>query len=367
MKIAAIDPIVVKIPFTHYGPPAGFGGRAWDTLDYLLVRVESDDGLVGWGEAFGYNIIPSTAAAIEHVIKPLVLGKDAADIRAPVDQLKRDIHIFGRAGSLQFGVSGLDIALWDLLGKRAGLPVAQLLGGVRTGQVPVYASLMKYRDPELVTAASRRCLGSGFEDIKLHETTVEAVRACREAAPDAEVMLDVNCAWTPGEAASMVRDLEPFDLAWLEEPVWPPEDHAALAALRRMGEVPIAAGENAGNAAGIQQLLSRGAVDIVQPSVTKVGGISEMWQAAVAAEAANVRLAPHSPYFGPGLLATLQIAAAARPDTVVEWFFVDLEAPLYPTLSPSAGRIELPQEAGLGADPDHDVVAEYRVPATWKV
>lgn len=364
MKIGSIDPIIVKIPFSHYGPPSGFGGRAWDTLDYLLVRVESDDGAVGWGEAFGYNIIPSTAAAIEHVVKPLVLGKDAADIRAVVDQLKRDIHIFGRAGSLQFAVSGLDIALWDMLGKRAGLPLAQLLGGVRNSEVPVYASLMKYQDPELVTAASQRCLESGFNDIKLHETTVEAVGACREAAADAEIMLDVNCAWTPDEAAGMVRDLAPFGLAWLEEPVWPPEDHAALAELRRVGDVPIAAGENAGNAAGIQQLLSRGAVDIVQPSVTKVGGISEMWQAAVAAEAANVRLAPHSPYFGPGLLATLQLAAAARSDTVVEWFFVDLEAPLYPMLAPTDGRIVLPQEPGLGADPDHDVVAEYRVTAT---
>src|SRR5260221_6153434 len=141
-------------------------------------------------------------------------------------------------------------------------------------------------------------------------------------------MLATNCPWSLNEAQAMARRLEPHDLFWLEEPIWPPEDFAALAQLRATGGMPIAAGENAGSALQFVQMFAAGALDYAQPSVTKIGAIGEMRKVLALAEAANVTAVPHSPYFGPGLLATLEILAAAPQEMLGERLYVGLEASL---------------------------------------
>jgi L-alanine-DL-glutamate epimerase-like enolase superfamily enzyme len=364
MKIERLEAIPIAIPFHHDGPPAGFGGTTWTTCNYLLVRVETTGGLIGYGEAFGYNVIPATKAAIEHTIAPLVVGRNCADIGALMESLKRPLHIFGRSGPVQFGLSGLDMALWDIAGKAAGLPVARLLGGGGRASVPAYASMLRLFDPKHVAAACEKTVAKGFKSIKLHEVAVENVIAARRAAGSGtELMLDVNCAWLEDEAIGVARQLADCRLKWLEEPIWPPENLAALARVRLEGGIPLAAGENVANSFAFRDLAASPALNYLQPSVTKVGGISEFVRIGSLADLAGKRLAPHSPYFGPGLLATLQMASVFPHIEAVEYFGVELETPIFMGvgLPGSNGEIAIPSGPGLGADPDPDVIARYRV------
>jgi len=363
MKITKIEAIPVAIPYRHGGPDAGWGGGSWKTLNYLIVKVETDAGITGYGEAFGYNAIPATRTAIETMVAPLILGRDPLAINALHDELSLMLHIFGRYGITMFALSGLDIALWDIAGKAAGQPLHRLLGGARRQTVPVYASLLKYRDPAIVARLTKEALGKGYKFIKLHESTVPPVEAARQAAgEDVPIMLDVNCVWNPREADAMADALGPSNLHWLEEPIWPPENFSALAELRVSRGIPIASGENACTVWQFRQMFDEGAVDYAQPSVTKVGGITEFRKIQALAETFNVRLAPHSPYFGPGFLATLHLIAAAREIESIERFYVDLDACMFGGATvPANGELEVPRGAGLGYDPDPEFIAKYRV------
>src|SRR5581483_12038825 len=199
MNIASIDTILLRIPYTAGGSAdaAAWGGQAWQTADMLLVKVTTDDGFVGWGEAFGYNAIPATRAAIEQMIAPLCIGRDASNIEGLMQELQQKLHIFGRGGPVVFGLSGIDIALWDIAGKAAGLPLHRLLGGCRAPRLPCYASLIRYSEPKRVAANVERAVEQGFRYVKLHEIEVAPTAAARDAAgEDVGIMLDVNCPWT---------------------------------------------------------------------------------------------------------------------------------------------------------------------------
>ena len=362
MKISRVETTVVKIPYRHGGPPTGFGGRVWTTLDTLLVRVDTDAGITGWGEAFGYNVIPATKAAIDELIGPLVIGRDAAAIADLSREVQRTLHNFGRGGPVIYGVSGIDIALWDIAGKAAQQPLHRLLGRAGRDAIPAYASLMRYGDPELVASKTGEAVERGYRYVKLHERDVATVRAAREAAgAEVAIMLDTNCPWTVSEAVAMAHALDPYHLYWLEEPVWPPEDYAGLAEVRRATRIPIAAGENAGGVTDLTHMMDARAVNYVQPSVTKIGGVSAMSAVLTLAASREVAVVPHAPDFGPGLLATLHVLAAAPAPPLFERLYVDLDASLFGTfVDPAEGRLRVPDGPGLGVDPDPGVVARFR-------
>jgi L-alanine-DL-glutamate epimerase-like enolase superfamily enzyme len=361
VKITSIDSISVKMPFTFGARPGGFAGR-WSTNNILLVKVETDAGITGWGEAFCYNCTDAVKGAIHSMVAPLAVGRDARDIARLSRDLQRELHLFGRYGITIFALSGLDIALWDIAGKAAGLPLHRLLGGAGQTTLPAYASLLKYKDPERVAARTKLAIQQGYRHIKLHETEEPEVRAAREAAGhDIKIMVDTNCPWTPEEARHMTLKLRPYDLHWLEEPIFPPEDFQALARLRTETGVAMAAGENNCTSFQFRDMFAAGAVDYAQPSVTKVGGVTEFLKVAALADAAGVTVMPHSPYFGPGFLATLQLAAArSQPGGMIERYHMDLEASLYGRLiEPVDGSFAVPQGPGLGCDPDPDVLKTY--------
>jgi L-alanine-DL-glutamate epimerase-like enolase superfamily enzyme len=174
------------------------------------------------------------------------------------------------------------------------------------------------------------------------------------------VAVDVNCAWSAEFVEQNRARLEALRLAWLEEPVFPPEDYAALAGLRGR-PAPIAAGENWTTARQCEEALAAGAVDILQPSVTKVGGVSEYVRAIDAAVAAGVAVMPHSPYFGPGFFAGLQVAGARPQVQALEYNFVKPEAWLADVEGlRRGGRIAIPQGPGIGFEPDWAVMRRYR-------
>lgn len=362
MKIATVESISIKIPFTFGGAPTGYGGRNWTTNNILLVKVQTDTGITGWGEAFCYGCTDAVRAALHSMIEPIVVGRDARDIARLSRDLQQALHLFGRYGITIFALSGLDIALWDIAAKSAGQPLHRLLGGAGQTSLPAYASLLKYRDPERVAARTKQARDQGYRYIKLHETEEAEVRAAREAAGNGvPIMVDTNCPWTPEEARQMTLKLRPYDLHWLEEPIFPPEDFQAIARLRQGTGVPIAAGENNCTSFQFRDMLAAGAVDYAQPSVTKVGGVTEFLKIATLADAAGVTLMPHSPYFGPGFLATLQLTAArGQPGALVERYHMDLEASLYgKLLDPVDGAFTVPDAPGLGCEPNPDVIRSY--------
>jgi D-galactarolactone cycloisomerase len=369
MKIRSVESSVLAIPCDMGGPPPAFAGKPWTHLEILLVRVETEDGLVGWGEAFGHTAIPATRAALDTIVAPLVVGRDAADIRKLSRDVLQAVHLLGRNGPFVYAFSGVEIALWDLLGKRSGQPLHALLGGSRHSDLDAYASLLRYGDSALVERNTAAACAAGFRHVKLHEVTREHTLAAINApgAGSARIMLDVNCAWSVPEAVQMADSLADDGLMWLEEPVWPPEDCAGLAQVRHRG-IAISAGENVAGLFGFKSLIEAGAIDIAQPSVTKIGGIGETLRVIDLCEAHGIAVAPHSPYFGPGFVATVHIAAARVERPMVEMLWLEMEAnPFDPWVRASGGRVPVPQGPGLGCDPDPGLLARYAMGESHRI
>jgi L-alanine-DL-glutamate epimerase-like enolase superfamily enzyme len=363
MKITRIEAIPLRIPFTTGGPSGVGVWGAGQAVDSLIVSVTTDTGVVGWGEAFGFKTIPAIKVAIDTVLAPDCVGRDATQIGRLMLDLQKKFHVFGRSGALMYGLSAIDIALWDIAGKAANKPVYQLLGGSDASSLSAYASLTRYADPELVAKNVTRALSGGYRHLKLHEIDVNCVRAAREAAgDDIEIMLDVNCPWSVREALDIAKKLRPLNLRWLEEPVWPPENYSGLARVRQEAGIPIAAGENASTTMDFQHLLETKAVDFIQPSPAKMGGITELAKVFALANANNTTVKVHTFYDGPGLLAAIHASAAlGGPDAWVEWRYFDLEAQLYgEAIIPKKGAIAVPQAPGLGLEPSTDVIRKYR-------
>lgn len=364
MLIAKVEPFPVRIPFKRgsRSAPAAWGDKDLPAADSLLVKVTTDQGLEGWGEAFGFRAVTSAKLAIEELIAPLCIGRDAARIAPLMVDIQKKLHVFGRSGPLMYALSAVDIALWDIAGKVADAPLHRLLGGAGAADLPCYASLVRFSDPALVRANIRRAIEAGFRSLKLHEVELPAIQAAREeAGPDVEIMLDVNCAWTLNEARARAEELKEVRLKWLEEPIWPPENYDGLATLRRTSGIPIAAGENASTLLEFERLMAAGAVDFVQPSPAKAGGVTELCKVFPLAAIHNVAVMPHTFYDGPGLLAAIHATAAlGTGESMIEWRCFDLEAQLYGgALIPEHGRISVPRGPGLGFDPDRNVVRDY--------
>jgi D-galactarolactone cycloisomerase len=365
MKITRVEPILVALPYEHGAPkPERTGMGTWETQDILFVRVDTDAGFTGWGEAFSNASTPVTIPAISEVIAALALGRDPTDIDALMFDLTRRCQSMGGAGPVAFALSGLDIALWDIAGKIKGQPVWKLLGGAARKSVPAYASLFRLRTPEHVTNVVRRAVERGYRHIKLHEHTIEALAAARKAAgPDVALMVDTNCTWTSEEEIiAFCAEAEPYDVTWLEEPFYPADDHAAMARIREKVRIPLAGGENLGNLNDVRWAVDLRAVDIVQPSIAKIGGITELRRALAYAASRNTRAVPHSPYVGPALAAALHVIAAMPQEVVCEHRFCDLAAsPIGDCVISKNGALAIPQGPGLGFEVDQAIVAKYRV------
>ena len=362
MRIERVAAIPLSIPYTYGASGYTLGSQHAQVLDFCLVRVETADGVVGWGDAFAYSSRTAVTAAVRDMVAPLAVGRDDGDIGALMRDLQQKLHIFGRYGITLHALSGLDIALWDIAAKRAGRPLWQLIGGSARDTLPAYASLLRYGEPDLVARHAARAVGEGFAAIKLHEIDETAIAAARAAVPGSvPLMFDVNCPWTEAQAVDIGLRLRAHAPEWLEEPVFPPEDFAALARVRKATGLPLAAGENWCTAVQFRQALEAGAVDIVQPSVAKVSGVSEFLAVLDLAHERGARVAPHSPYFGPGALATLHLLTRLPEPAWFELFYLDAEAALFAeALEPIAGRMRVPQGPGLGCDPDPAVVERYR-------
>lgn len=362
-RIVSAEVMELSIPFDDPGKGEGLFEGAWTAHDFALLKVVTDDGYVGWGEGFSYFCRATVATLMRQSIAPALIGRDPADIEAILGDLRQKLHIIGRYGITMFAISAADIALNDLNAKVAGVSLAEHLGDRNREDAPAYASLIRYADTGLVGELSAKAAAEGYGMIKLHEIELQHVEAARAAiGPDIALTDDVNCNWTEAHTNNWARALRDIDLLWLEEPIFPPEDFAALARLRQSTGLAIATGENLCTAQQFGELINAGGADYVQPSVTKIGGLAETMETRRLTAAAGLKTAHHAPYFGPGALATLHCLGAAPSEEYFEYLYVDREASLYgDALTPTSGRIAIPNGPGLGVEPDDEVIAKYRV------
>lgn len=285
--------------------------------DAVLVRVETDEGHVGWGEAHHGRCPGAVAKLIDTTMKELVVGFDAHDVSgvwARVYKMQLASHGMGAAAAL--ALSGIDMALWDLKCQATGLPLHQLLGG-SAKPIKAYAGgiALGWQEPALLAQEALRHVADGYRALKLRmgDTPVRdiaRVRAVREAVGDEiDILTDANTAYTLDDVRRVMPAFEECAVGWLEEP-FPPQDRRAYAAAAKLGRVPLAAGENHFTRYEFATLLEDGAVQFVQPDLSKTGGVTESMRIAAMASAQKLTVNPHTSATAINMATTIQFLCA---------------------------------------------------------
>jgi L-alanine-DL-glutamate epimerase-like enolase superfamily enzyme len=304
----------------HSGTIAPFRFLGW-----LVVEIETADGTIGIGNA---ALAPhAVKTVIDTYLRPLLIGQDPLDTEYLWQSMYRRTMAYGRKGVGMTAISAIDLALWDLKGKRLGQPVFRLLGGRTKAQIPVYASRLYSQPLDDLRREARAYLDQGFRAMKLRfgwgprdgaagmAKNLALIGALRETVGDAvELMADCYMGWSLEYARRMVRLLEPFNLRWLEEPLIP-DDIAGYAELRAMGRVPIAGGEHEFTLRGFRQLIDARAIDVAQFDVNRVGGITAARKIADLCEAYDVAVVPHA-----GQLHNYHIVLSSYAAPMAEYF-----------------------------------------------
>jgi L-alanine-DL-glutamate epimerase-like enolase superfamily enzyme len=361
MKITDVQAIPMKIPQKmKFTPPAK--GFNTESDGHVLVKVFTDEGIVGLGEAWRLTI-RAVSTFIEEALKPRLLGEDPRRIEALWHKMYVDTFRYGRKGLVLNSISGVEIALWDILGKAYGVPVYQLLGGAYWESIRAYASLPPYAHPEEVAADAASFVEEGYHFIKLHQRDLESIEKTREAIGTyPELAVDVNGCWTPREAVAMVNQMETFNLRWLEEPVYPMDDYDGLRYVREHTNILIASGENEYTHYGFKTLLEKKSVDLLQPDVTKSGGLLCCRKILAMAESWNYQLIPHSFYYGPGVAATAHFVMANPLSNEMEIHAIPLTMDyITPNFRPKKGIIQVSNNPGLGIEINEEVVEKCRI------
>ncbi len=339
---------------------------------HTLVTVHTDEGLVGLGSVFTNDALVQASLK---VLEPLYLGENALEPERISEKLHQNMFWLGRGGSITHAISGIDIALWDLLGKTTGQPVGRLLGGRYRERVQPYASLLM-DEPEKLRDHLLSVKAQGFRAFKIgwgpfgrrNQATDEAiVRAAREAVgPDSRLMVDAggsDAHWTNGYkwALNTSKMLADYDVHWFEEALDPDalDDYVKL---REHSPVPISGGEVLTRRQSFQPFLEARAFDIIQPDVTKVGGISEERRIAWMAQEHGIRFIPHGWNTAVGLAADLHLASAFPGTDLVEYLtgspFID-EITVGGWQLDADGMLAIPDSPGLGLELNPDAVAKY--------
>ncbi len=385
MKITSVLATWVHVPIPYERQHVSDFGRI-ASFDSVLVKVETDDGLVGWGEAkagvgsaaSGYGL----AAIINRDLAPLLVAQDPRDVsrlwdvmyNTPREGFALDRgHVLpqlGRRGLSISAIAGVDIALWDLLGKSLGAPVWRLLGGRRAERMPAYASggwadearigeqLLGYVEQGGFRAVKMRV---GVMDGEPHRSAAR-VRAARTAlGPDVKLMADAHGTWTVAEAKAFCRMVEDCDLYWLEEPVTA-DDKTGLAEVRRASTVPIATGESEFTRHDFREIAELRAADVLQPDLAIAGGITEGVRIGAIASAYNLRLAPHLWSGAPAFAAGVALAASQSAGFILEYSLGAnplLHELVHEKFAVVDGQLEVPDRPGLGIVIDEGFVRRH--------
>ena len=376
MKITAVRTHILEAALSQ---PFAYS-RAWyDTRTAMVVEIETDDGLIGWGECYGPARI--TAAVVQSIALWLI-GEDPLRTDFLWQMIYARLRDHGQKGAVIEGLSGIDIALWDIKGKHFGVPAHRLLGGPLRGEVQAYATGLYRRksgDPlRYLAEEAAGYVAEGFKAVKLKvgfgvEEDAAVTRAVREAiGPDIALMVDANHAYDAVAAIRLGRMIEAHDIGWFEEPV-PPEDVAGYRAVKAAISIPIAGGECEFTRFGFRDLLVSRAIDIIQPDTCAAGGLSECKKIADMAEAFGVRYNPHVWGTGIAIAASLQLLAVLPSHTPSSLAPVEpmlefdrTEHPIRQSLlvqpiEHTKGVVRIPDGPGLGIEVDREALARFAV------
>lgn len=367
MKIRAVHAQAISIPLPK---PVADAVRLITHRDHLIVTIETEDGPSGLGFALGYDSSLAMIQLIDAIYRPILVGANALDTEHLWSEMYRQSIQAGRRGAALRAISAIDIALWDLRGKAAKLPVMELLG-VHTRKMRCYATGGYYREGQSIDDLVREAgavFSQGFTAIKLKVGKLSAsedaarVGAVRQAYGDnVDILLDANGGWKSApEAISAMHRLEEFHPYWIEEPVRA-DNLAAMARIAEALDVPVATGELEATRWAFAQLVEQKAADIVQPDATVCGGVSEWLKIAHYAAALDVPVAPHYHWdFHTQLCATI-------PNCVfIEYFLASSGVKMFDSLlaepmKPKDGYIEPRTEPGFGIELIQEEVDRYRI------
>ncbi|MBO0779402.1 MAG: mandelate racemase/muconate lactonizing enzyme family protein [Ktedonobacteraceae bacterium] len=370
MKITDVEAIPLRLPYVD-------GDRCDGTQDALIIRVHTDEGLVGLGEV---DSSPTVAKAIIDAppshslargLRDILLGQDPFDVQMLWRKMVEGTIYFGRAGAALQAISGVDIALWDIVGQATGQPIHKFLGGSYRDRVRVYASAIMPETVKEVHEQVNYLADEGYTAIKLgwgplgrvsENLDIELVRAARAAAGSNDLMIDIGLVWDAAQATRMARRFEEFNLFWLEEPL-PPDDLAGYAKLADSVDIRIAAGEQETTYQGFIDLIEKGHVDVVQPDLARAGGLTPAVRLAQYAYDHNILCVPHA--FSTGILvaASLHYVASMPHGRLAE--FTVSESPIArdllaePFQLETDGTVRVPQTPGLGIKVNEEVLRRY--------
>ena len=373
MKITEVEAIILR-------QPAVDDGIADGSQDDLVIRISTDEGVVGIGEvdsapeAVAALVERSSSHAIAGSLHDLLIGEDPRDVERLWWKMYRGLIYIGRRGIALHALSGIDIALWDIKGKAEGKPVHELLGGAVHDRVRAYASMLMPDTTEETAERVAKLCDDGFTAVKLgwgllgkdpkHDVALAA--AAKEAAGEADILIDAGFGYgnDAKTAIGVARELEQLGVFWLEEP-FEPDEYEAYAELADAVDIRIAAGEQDTTVWGFRELIERGHVDLVQPDVTRCGGITEWLRIAALAREHGLETVPHAWKSGIIKAASLQCNAVI-PDALLQEYCV-ADTPINQTLTherlplEDGGFVRVPTAPGIGVTLDDEVVERYRV------
>jgi L-alanine-DL-glutamate epimerase-like enolase superfamily enzyme len=372
MRVTSIEVRSVAMDLPE---PLRWGLFAVSRRGACLLLIRTDEGITGIGECgFSVDAAPMIEPIVRILLAPLVIGRDPFEVEAIWEAMYTHTHKWGRRGLETYAMSGIDIALWDIIGKASGQPLYRLFGGYRR-TVPAY-SAPALKDPEVVEQETATAVAQGFEALKLRfglgpEKDREILKAARKAAgPTTAIMVDANMAYEFREALELSRFLADQGVCWLEEPIRTrglPQYLREHARLRTQSPIPISGAECLLTRYEVTEAVAAEAFDIYQPDAAGVGGISEMRKIAGILAARDLRFIPHiacSSVGGVGLAANLHIICSSPNTPYVEYDAYDspIRREIFrePILA-KHGQVTVPDRPGLGLELDESAVARYQV------
>jgi L-alanine-DL-glutamate epimerase-like enolase superfamily enzyme len=385
MRIKTVQAWWVQIPIEESRQHVSDFGRL-RTFDAAILRIETDSGIIGWGEGKNAAGSAGSYSALVHLLNhefgPRLIGRDPSEITPIWEDLYNGVRAgaaaarghplpeLSRRGLTMAAISAVDIALWDIRGKALDQPIWALLGGRKAARLPAYASGGWADAAGIGDQLQSYIDAGGFRAVKMRvgsmdhrpQVSAERVKAARKAiGPDVELMVDAHGTYTVAEAKRFATLVADCDLAWFEEPV-SADDRAGLAEFRSWTSIPVALGESECTRFDFAALVAARAVDILQPDPAFCGGLTETMRIATLASSFNLRLAPHLWAGAPCFFAGLHVLAASPAGFIVEF---SLGAnPMIHNLSRAPvqvhnGTIAVPDGPGLGLEMDIDMIARY--------
>jgi D-galactarolactone cycloisomerase len=380
MKIINVIPHAISVPLEK---PFYFSQGWVHQRSALIIEIVTDQGVIGWGECLCHGLQPPQVSAsfIEHVFKPMLIGRDPFDVEVLWEEMYNRTRPFGQGGAAVNAISGIDIALWDIMGKTVDKPIHSLLGGAFRKEVTPYATGF-YREegqvfPDVSIAEAKRYVKDGFKAFKLKvgfgvNEDIAFINAIREAVgPDVLIMADANGAYNTATARRLLLETQNAKLYFFEE-LLAPEDLDGYKQLKNLTSTYVAAGEQLFGKHGYRPWLEARALDILQPDLCSSGGFTECKKIAAMAQAANTMMIPHVWGSGIGIAASLQFVASI-PSTplslnptepMLEYdqsshpFRKDL---IFDAINMVDGKIAISTKPGIGVDVNRDVLQDFKV------